>query len=314
MKILITGGTGFIGSALCSRLLEDRQNDVILLSRYPENIKAPLKGVSHLEQLEKDVAIDVVVNLAGEPIADKRWTDQQKQRIISSRVDTTKKLIDYFKGVKHKPQLLISGSAIGYYGIYETDDPINEDASGDDSFSSQLCQQWESVAMEAESMGIRTCLLRTGIVLGKGGGALRKMLLPFKIGFGGKIGNGKQWMSWIHLNDLVGIILYCIEHENLKGGINGTSPNPVINKVFTKTLGKILQRPTFLPMPVTAIKLLMGQMGEELLLTGKKILPTKVMEAGYKFQYPYLDEALLDILWGTNGMLPTDSRKRKQND
>jgi uncharacterized protein (TIGR01777 family) len=296
MKILITGGTGFIGSTLCSRLLEDKKHDVILLSRFPEKVKPPFLSITNLGQLEKGVVIDIVINLAGESIANKRWTVQQKKRIISSRIDTTQKLIDYFKSIEHKPQLLINASAIGYYGIDGNDDPINEEATGDTSFSSQLCQQWESVAMEAEPMGIRTCLLRTGIVLGKGGGALRKMLLPFKMGLGGKIGNGKQWMSWIHLNDLVGIILYCMEHENLKGGVNGTSPYPVINKEFTNTLGKVLQRPTFLTMPGIAVKLLMGQMGEELLLSGKKILPTKVIEAGYKFQYPRLEEALVNVL------------------
>lgn len=293
MKILITGGTGFIGSALCSRLLEDKKHDVILLSRHPEKVKAPFHVVSSLEQLEKDIVIDIVVNLAGAPIADKRWTEQQKQRIISSRIDTTQKLMDYFKSIEHKPKLLISGSAIGYYGVDENNDPIAEEATGDASFSSQLRQQWESVALQAEKIGIRTCLLRTGIVLGKDGGALSKMLLPFKMGLGGKIGHGKQWMSWIHLDDLVGIILYCMEHDNLKGGINGTSPNPVINETFTKALGKVLQRPTLLPMPAIVVKLLMGQMGEELLLKGKKILPAKVLDAGYKFQYPYLEEALL---------------------
>ena len=293
MKILITGGTGFIGTALCLRLLENKKHTVILLTRHPDKVKSPLQGISNLAQLDNGVAIDVVVNLAGEPIADKRWTKQQKQRIINSRIDTTQNLLDYFESIEHKPKLLINGSAIGYYGVDESDDPFNEDATGDASFSSQLCQQWESVAMQAERIGVRTCLLRTGIVLGKGGGALNKMLPPFKMGLGGKMGNGKQWMSWIHLNDLVGIILYCMEHDDLSGAINGTSPHPVRNEVFTKALGKVLRRPTFLPMPTVAIKLLMGQMGEELLLKGKKVLPVKVSEAGYKFRHPYLEEALL---------------------
>ncbi|VAX34794.1 Cell division inhibitor Slr1223 (YfcH in EC), contains epimerase/dehydratase and DUF1731 domains [hydrothermal vent metagenome] len=292
MNLLITGATGFIGSALCFRLLEDKHN-IVALSRYPESIKEPIRGISNLKQLKGDVVFDVVVNLAGEPIADKRWSKQQKQRISNSRLDSTQKLISYFKTLKHKPKLFISGSAIGYYGINKTDDIIDETASGDESFSSQLCQQWEAAALQAQTLGIRTCLLRTGIVLGKGGGALKKMLFPFKIGLGGKIGEGKQWMSWIHLDDLVGIILYCINQENLTGPINGTSPNPVTNQEFTKILGKILKRPTLLPMPKIIVKLLMGQMGEELLLTGKKILPIKALDAGYKFQYEKLENALL---------------------
>ena len=156
------------------------------------------------------------------------------------------------------------------------------------------------------SMGIRcyggrvngdsTCLLRTGIVLGKGGGALSKMIPPFKMGLGGKVGSGNQWMSWIHIDDLVGIICFCMQHDNLKGGVNGTSPFPVVNSVFTKALGKILHRPTFIPMPQILVKVLLGQMGEELLLAGKKILPTKVLESGYKFQYPHLEDALSNII------------------
>lgn len=295
MKILITGGTGFIGSALCSRLLEDK-HDIVVLSRHPEAVKAPMTGISDLEKLKSDVTFDIVINLAGEPIVDKRWSAQQKQLILSSRLETTQKLITYFKTTKNKPELLISGSAIGYYGISETNNTVDETVSGDDSFSSQLCQQWETVALQAQTLGIRTCLLRTGIVLGKGGGALSKMLLPFKLGLGGKIGQGKQWMSWIHLDDLVGIILYCIDHDSLRGAINGTSPNPVTNKNFTKNLGRVLKRPTILPMPVVVIKLLMGQMGEELLLAGKKILPVKVLDAGYKFKYEVLEDALLSIV------------------
>ncbi len=295
MNVLITGATGFIGSALCSRLLKD-QHHIVVLSRHPQAVKAPLTGISDLKQLKSNTVFDVVINLAGEPIADKRWSDQQKQRILSSRLDTTQKLIACFKTMAQKPKLFISGSAIGYYGTGKTNDVIDETGSGDESFSSQLCQQWEATALQAEALGIRTCLLRTGIVLGKGGGALKKMLPPFKLGLGGKIGDGKQWMPWIHLDDLVGIILYCIDHDELKGAVNGTSPNPVTNYVFTKTLGKALKRPTILPMPAMAVKLLMGQMGEELLLSGKKVLPTKILGAGYQFQYEALEKALLDIV------------------
>jgi uncharacterized protein (TIGR01777 family) len=295
MNLLITGGTGFIGSALCARLLEEKHH-IVVLSRHPEAIKLPIKAVADLEQLTDDDIFDVVINLAGEPIANKRWSVQQKQRIFSSRIDTTATLIAYFKKSKNKPKLLINGSAIGYYGIGRTNDVIDEKAGSDDSFSSQLCQKWETTALTAEALGIRTCLLRTGIVLGKNGGALSKMLLPFKMGLGGRIGHGKQWMPWIHLDDLVGIILYCINHDNLKGAINGTSPNPVINQVFTKTLGTALKRPTIFPMPKMVVQLLLGQMGEELLLAGKRVLPRKILDAGYNFQYKKLEDALKNVI------------------
>ena len=295
MNFLITGGTGFIGSSLCSRLLKNNHK-LTVLTRHPELIKAPVKAITAIEELNIDMTFDIVINLAGEPIANKRWSNKQKQRILTSRINITQQVIAFLKKVTTKPKLLISGSAIGYYGINQTDNLIDENSENDNSFSSKLCQQWEAVALQAEEIGIRTCLLRTGIVLGKGGGALSKMLLPFKIGFGGRIGHGKQWMSWIHLDDLVGIILYCINHDDLRGAINGTSPNPVTNQEFIKTLGVVLKRPTIFPMPETVVKLLMGQMGEELLLTGKRILPIKVSDAGYCFQYKKLDGALVDSL------------------
>jgi len=295
MNILITGGTGFIGSALCSRLLEEN-NKIVILSRHPEKIKPPIKAITDLNDLKDSEIFDVVINLSGEPIANKRWSDKQKHQIFSSRIDITEKLISYFEKSENKPKLFISGSAIGYYGIDKSDNSIEEKETGDNSFSSKLCQKWEVTALKAEKLGIRTCLLRTGIVLGKNGGALSKMLLPFKMCLGGRIGNGKQWMSWVHIDDLVGIILYCISHDNLKGAINGTSPNPVTNQVFTKTLGMIIKRPTIFPMPTIVVKLLMGEMGEELLLAGKKIVPKKALDAGYNFKYKTLEEALINVV------------------
>jgi uncharacterized protein len=295
MNILITGGTGFIGSALCSRLLKDN-NKLVILSRHPERINSPINVISDLNDLQDSDVFDVVINLAGEPIANKRWSEQQKNKIVSSRIDITEKLISYLEKLVHKPKVLISGSAIGYYGIDETGNDIDEEGGSDNSFSSQLCQQWEAVALRAEALGIRTCLIRTGIVLGKNGGALSKMLLPFKMGAGGVIGHGKQWMPWIHLDDLVGIIFYCIDHDNLNGPINGTSPKPVTNAEFTKALGMVLKRPTIFPMPAIVVKLLMGKMGEELLLAGKKIVPKKVLATGYTFKYEVLADALKNVV------------------
>jgi len=297
MNILITGGTGFIGSKLCSRLLENNnEHYVVVMTRHPAETQENVDLVGDFSQIADDVHFDVVINLAGEPIANKRWSDHQKQRITNSRIEATKNLISYFKVAKSKPKLFISGSAIGYYGIGVSNDTYNEESLGDESFSSQLCQQWEAAALEAEALGMRTCILRTGIVLGKGGGALKKMLPLFKLGLGGRIGSGDQWMPWIHLEDLIGIILYCIEHEEISGAVNGTAPNPVTNKIFTKTLGKVLKRTALLPMPSMAVRLLMGQMGEELLLSGVKVLPAKITSQGYEYKYPQLEEALLNIV------------------
>jgi uncharacterized protein (TIGR01777 family) len=294
MNILITGGTGFIGTALCSRLLEEGHH-LVVLSRHPETLQSPVQGIASLEYLTDEMVFDAVINLAGEPIAEKRWSDRQKQRILRSRLNTTQALIDYFARAAKKPEVFVSGSAIGYYGTGRTDAPIDETGTGDDSFSSQICRQWEAIAGKAQVLGIRTCLLRTGIVLGNGG-ALGKMLGPFKLGAGGKMGTGTQWMSWIHIQDLIGIIRHCIEHKRIQGPVNGTAPAPVTNQQFTKTLGKVLNRPTFFPMPGAVITLLMGQMGKELLLTGKKILPRKIQTAGYAFQYSTLEHALSDVV------------------
>jgi len=296
MKTLITGGTGFIGSALCNELLKDKNNEITLLSRNPEKTLPQVKSINNLNTIEKNASFDIIINLAGEPIADKKWTKEQKQKIISSRIDTTEDIIEFIKNSENKPKLLISGSAIGYYGIEQSNTDHDENDMSDDSFSSDLCKKWEETALQANTYGVRTCILRTGIVLGKNGGALSKMLMPFKMGLGGKIGSGEQWMSWIHLDDLVGIILHCIKQDTLNGPINGTAPKPSTNDDFTKALGKALNRPTFMPMPKIIINMLMGQMGVELLLSGKKIMPTKALDSGYQFKYTTLDSALDNII------------------
>jgi uncharacterized protein (TIGR01777 family) len=305
MRFLISGGTGFIGSALCDYLLKSNHS-IVIKTRHPEKVDGSMRGINRLSDLAPEEIFDVVINLAGEPIADKRWSANQKKKILDSRLDTTEEIINFLKHTKHKPALFISGSAIGFYGVDSStgseNDAIAEDVTlgggnlGDDSFSSRLCKHWEASALQAESLGIRTCLLRTGIVLGSGGGALAKMTLPFKLGLGGKIGSGKQWMPWIHLDDLIGIIDYCIDQETITGPINGTAPNPVTNAEFTISLGRAVKRPTILPMPACVVKLLMGEMGEELLLAGKKVLPMKAQQAGYQFKYEHLESALADIL------------------
>jgi len=192
--------------------------------------------------------------------------------------------------------LFINGSAIGFYGIEPSNEPINESGLGDESFASQLCQKWESAALKAKELDIRVCLLRIGIVLGCDGGALKKMLPPFKMGFGGQLGHGMQWMSWIHIDDMIGIIMHCIQNQELEGPVNSTAPEPVTNRDFTRNLGKALHRPTFIPMPALIAKILFGQMGHELLLSGKKVLPVKVLQSGYSFKYAKLSDALDSVL------------------
>ncbi len=311
-RYLITGGSGFIGTALIKELLLEN-HEVTVLTRsevktahhfdalikseredYQTNTK--VKTISSLNSMNPEQSFDVVINLAGQGIADKRWNDKVKQELIDSRIKTTQALHEYLREVLVKPDVFISGSALGFYGLRDSDEKIAEDGTTDDSFSSQLCQLWENEAMKIADLGIRTCYLRTGIVLGKNGGALTKMLPPFKMALGGPIGSGKQWMSWIHLNDIVGIIRYAIDNEAVIGPINGTAPNPVTNKLFSKTLGKVLKRPAIFPMPAFVVKLLFGQMGEELLLAGQRVVPDKIIQQGYQFNYPELEDALRDVV------------------
>lgn len=295
---LITGGSGFIGQHLIPKLVDNNYHCTVL-TRSPEKtatlFAVPVECISDLEQVPDDQNFDVMINLAGQGIADARWSDANMQAIRSSRLDITASLIDLFKRLETKPDVFISGSAIGYYGVGTKTD-ITEASGTDNSFSSELCVEWENTATQAADLGIRTCLLRTGIVLGRNGGALKRMLPPFKLGLGGPIGNGEQWMSWIHLEDLCGMILYMIEQPDLEGPFNGTAPTPVTNREFTKSLAKVLHRPAVLPMPAMVVKLLFGQMGEELLLAGHQVIPKRMLETDFTFQYPSLNKALESIV------------------
>ena len=311
-RYLITGGSGFIGTALIKQLLLENHNVTVLTRnevktaqhfanvtndvREASQTKTNVKTIQSLDAINPDQSYDVVINLAGQGIADKRWSDQVKQQLIDSRIKTTQALYEFLQEVPVKPDVFISGSALGYYGLRDTDVEINESGDTDNSFSSQLCQQWEAQAQKIADIGIRTCYLRTGIVLGKNGGALAKMLPPFKMALGGPIGTGKQWMSWIHLDDIVGMIRFAIDNDAIQGPINGTAPEPVINKNFSKTLGRVLKRPAFFPMPAFIVTLLFGQMGEELLLAGQRVIPEKLTQAGYQFKHPLLEGALKDIV------------------
>jgi hypothetical protein len=297
---LITGGTGFIGQQLCNTLLSQGHSLTLLIRNYPK--AAGLFGNNHrltfinnINQLKHSDRFDTVINLAGEPIAKGRWNQRKKQLIKESRIDTTKQIVHYIKTTHSKPKLFISGSAIGYYGP-GGDKIITESSPGTPCFSHELCAQWEALAQQVQFFGVRACLLRTGIVLGKTGGALASMLIPFSYGLGGKLGHGRQWMSWIHIDDSIGIILEIMKNEKITGPVNVTAPNPVNNAEFTKVLGRSLHRPAVIQMPAFILRMLMGEVADELLLTGQKVIPRKISESGYQFKYPILSNAVKNIV------------------
>lgn len=297
MHILITGGTGFIGRALIKSLLA-QNHQITVLSRDPEKVRdlfaenvTPLKN---LQSLTTDDHFDVVINLAGAPIFDQLWTEKRKQIIRDSRIKLTQQLIAVIAAMQQKPALLISGSAIGYYGD-QGDTELTEQSNTRADFSQQLCTDWEQAALAAEQYGLRVCLMRTGLVLGANGGILQRMLLPFKLGLGGRLGNGQQWMSWIHINDWVAIAQAMINDPRMRGAYNATAINPVTNQEFTKTLGKSLGRPTCLPTPALLLKTLLGEMSE-LVLGSQKVLPARLVAQGFEFQFSHLQQAFTDIL------------------
>ena len=263
------------------------------------NLSSPLTVVPwDPERGELDTSalegIDAVVHLAGETIA-KRWTRAKKERIRASRVEGTRLLVDGLKSLSKPPSVLIGSSAIGFYGN-RGDEDLDEASGPGSGYLHEVCQAWEAATARASKLGMRVVNLRTGIVLSTKGGALGEMLLPFKLGLGGPIGSGTQWMSWIHIDDVVGGYHFALHQAEMSGVVNLTAPNPARNAEFTKTLGRALGRPAFLPAPGLALKLVFGEMAQDLLLDGQKVLPRRLESAGYKFQHPDLDEALADVI------------------
>lgn len=297
MKIAITGASGLVGSAL-TRSLDQRGITPLTLvrrkSRGPLEIPwDPKSGRLEDARLE---GLSAVVHLAGENIAGGRWTEARKRRIRESRVQGTRVLAEALAELEDSPRALICASAMGFYGANRGDEQLAEDAAAGADFLASVCQEWEAAAQAARDEGIRVVHLRFGVILSPRGGALKLMLPAFRWGGGGVLGDGSQWMSWLHLDDAVGIIEHALKDELLSGAVNAASPNPVTNREFTKTLGRVLRRPTVLPLPAAALKLALGEMGESTLLGSLRLEPRNLRQSGYSFRFPDLEPALRDLV------------------
>lgn len=299
MTITITGASGFIGRRLM-KALSNSGHTIRVLSRHagtnlPVGVKLyawdPLKGPPPSESLE---GADAVVHLAGEQVA-QRWNDEVKQKIRDSRVIGTRNLVQALSGLAARPSVLVSSSAVGYYGS-RGDEVLTEQSAPGTGFMPDVCIAWEREADQAAPLGVRVVKIRTGVVLGANGGALAKMVPPFKAGMGGKMGSGDQWMSWIHLDDLTGLIQRALDNT-VSGPINGTAPNPVTNAEFTKKMGHALSRPAVVPLPAFMLKTMFGEMAD-VMLSSQRVLPKAAEAAGYQFRYPELEPALHNVLAG----------------
>ena len=294
MKVLITGGSGFIGRALARALLA-RGDSVWVLSRQPRQVQRRLPAqVQIIGDLAQWVEpMDAVVNLAGAPIAAARWSDGRKQQLWQSRIDYTQALVTHMLSHSYLPRVFVNGSAIGVYG---TDEQrcFSESASvtaGENDFAARLCLAWEQAVTPLTEHGVRTCILRIGLVLHPSGGMLRQMLMPFKLGLGGRLGAGRQWMSWIHRDDAVGGIVHCLDQLSLRGPVNLVAPNPVSNAEFTQTLARTLRRPAWCHVPAWLLQQLLGELSQ-LMLSGQCIQPERLQRSGYQFRYSDLNAAL----------------------
>lgn len=301
MRVLVTGATGFIGTRLCARLSESGHR-LVALSRDPAQARQkipalteafawnPTDGPPPTDALS---GVEAIIHLAGESVAG-RWNEAKRKAIRESRVLGARYLIDRLAQLNTRPKVLISASAIGYYGD-RADELLTEEAAAGTDFLARVCQDWESEAARAEGLGVRVVRLRIGIVLGPDGGALQAMLPLFRLGLGGPLGSGRQWWSWVHRDDVIGAILHALEKSELKGPINVTAPQPVRQREFAQSLGRVLRRPAFLPAPAFALRLALGEFSQEL-LSSKRVIPQRLQATDYRFRFAELEPALADIL------------------
>jgi hypothetical protein len=299
--MVVAGGTGFVGKALVTRLAEG-EHSVVVLTRHPDKPRLPGKRTVQLVWWDgKTVGpwashvdgADAVLNFAGESIGE-RWTARRKSLILDSRVNATRAIVEAIRSARKKPQVLINASAVGYYGAVD-DEEVSESRTKGEGFLADVCDKWEQEARAAESLDVRVVMTRSGVVLGKGGGALERMLLPFKLFAGGPIGSGRQWFPWIHRDDLIAIVMHALTDRRLSGPVNVVAPECVTMRQFCTALGKAMHRPSWAPAPAFAFRILLGEMSS-MILTGQRVVPEKLLKSGYEFRFPSLAQALEDVL------------------
>ncbi len=306
MRIVIAGATGLIGKAVCKQL--NCAYEIVALSRNPEKAQLSLgsnakivqwDGCSCGQWTQYIEGAFAVINLAGDPIASGRWTSSKRQNILQSRINATKAIIDAIASIQNKPNVLIQASAIGYYGFGHRE-LVDEHTQPGSGFLADVCKKWEETAQSIEQSEVRCVIIRSGLVLSCHGGALPRLVTPFKFFLGGYPGNGTQWVSWITIDDEVAAIRFLVENSQLSGAFNLTSPNPVIMKQLCKTIGRIVQKPCWLPIHALALRPVLGKMADEMLLSGQRVLPNRLLEAGFKFAHPTIAEAL-EYIFGKRG-------------
>ena len=293
MNILVTGGTGFIGQRLLPAL-ETAGHSVTLLSRQQTPCGGRYSAVRSLDEIDSSTLIDAIINLAGASMAGRRWTARYKRELVDSRLDTTRALVELCQRLDKPPAALLSASAIGYYG-HHGDEKLDERGESVAGFAQGLCARWEAEAEQVLQLGVRTCLMRLGVVLDAGGGAFEQMAMPFRLGLGNWIGNGRQWLSWIHREDAVAAILHMLTDRTLSGPVNLTAPEPVTSREFCTAMQRQRRTLLALPMPAVIMRLMVGEMADELLINGQRVIPAALQRAGFEFRYADIDSALAAI-------------------